>query len=161
MSPDAARPIGPPALDALDRRLLDGFQRGFPVDPRPFARIAETLGCTEGEVLERLGRLHPAGAVARIGVTVRPNTVGASTLAAVAAPAERLEAVAAIIGAHEEVNHSYQREHRLNLWFVVTAPTRARVDEVLASIAAATGLEVLDAPMETGFHLDLGFALWD
>lgn len=149
------------APDALDRRLLDGFQRDFPLDPRPYARVAEALGCTEAEVIGRLERLAAAGAVARIGVTVRPNTVGASTLAAVAAPPAAVPAIARFISLFEEVNHNYQRDHRLNLWFVVTAPTRARIDRVLEMIGKATGLDVLDLPMEAGFHLDLGFALWE
>ncbi len=147
--------------DTLDRQLLDRFQRDFPLDPQPYARIAEALGCGEAEVLERLARLKERGAIARIGLTVRPNTVGASTLAAMAVPSDRLEPVAALVSGIEEVNHNYQREDRLNLWFVVTAPTRERVDRVLERIEAETGLHVLDLPMEAGYHLDLGFALWE
>lgn len=164
MSAAVARRVAadePLVLDALDRRLLDGFQRGFPLDPQPYARIAEGLGCTEAEVLRRLQRLSEAGAVARIGLTVRPGAAGASTLAAIAVPPERLEAVAALVSGFEEVNHNYRREHRLNLWFVVTAPTGARVQRVLEEISERSGLTVLDLRMEAGFHLDLGFPLWD
>ncbi|AWK88210.1 Lrp/AsnC family transcriptional regulator [Azospirillum thermophilum] len=149
------------APDPLDRQLLDRFQRDFPLDPRPYARIAERLGCGEAEVLDRLARLTDSGAIGRIGVTLRPNTVGASTLAALDVPPGRLEAVAAAVSAVEEVNHNYQREGSPNLWFVVTAPTRPRLDAALERIAAETGLPVLDLPMEAGYHLDLGFALWD
>lgn len=147
-------------MDDLDRRLLDEFQRGFPLVPHPYAAIAERLGCGEGEVLERLSRLKAQGAVARIGATFRPHRVGSSTLAAMAVPEERLEGVAALVDGFEEVNHNYQRAHRLNLWFVVTAPTRERVEGVMVAIGRATGLEVAEFPLVRAHRLDLGFPLW-
>lgn len=147
-------------MDALDRRILDRFQRGLPLVPRPYAAMAEALGCAEAELLARLERLRAAGMVARVGATFRPNRVGASTLAAMAVPPDRLDLVAVLVNAYEEVNHNYQREHRLNLWFVVAAPTPARLREVLDGVAAATGLTVHEFPLVDGFHIDLGFPLW-
>jgi DNA-binding Lrp family transcriptional regulator len=148
-------------MDALDQRLLDEFQRGFGLTPRPFAEIAARLEVTEAEVIDRLRRLREDGAVRRVGAVFRPNRVGASTLAALAVPPERLEDVAALVGAFAEVNHNYAREHRLNLWFVVTAPDAERVAQVLAEIAALTGLTPLDLRLERDFHVDLGFRLWN
>ena len=89
----------------------------------------------------------------------RPRRVGHSTLAAMAVPPERLDAVAAIVTAMPEVNHNYQREHRFNLWFVVCASSAARVAAVLEALSAATGLKVLDLPLVEDFHIDLGFDL--
>ena len=146
-------------LDPLDRRLLDGWQRAFPLVPHPFAEIGTALGLAEEEVLDRLTRLSAAGAISRIGATVRPNTVGASTLAAVAAPSRRIEEAATLIGSEPGVNHSYEREDRWNLWFVATGPDREAVNASLARIAATTGLEVLDLPLVRPFNIDLGFAL--
>lgn len=145
--------------DPLGRRLLNEFQRGFPLSPAPFAEIAERLGCTEAEVLESLRRLRDAGALSRIGPVFRPHAIGASTLAAMAVPEARLAEVAEQVSALAEVNHNYQREHRYNLWFVVTAADQAAVDAALARIEAATGLPVLDLPLLAGYHIDLGFEL--
>ena len=80
-------------LDPIDTRLLDEFQRGFPLDARPFARIGVDLGLNETDVIDRLSCLASAGAVARVGATVRPNTAGASTLAALAVPDGRIDEV--------------------------------------------------------------------
>ncbi len=146
-------------LDPLDRRLLDGFQRDFPLVARPFAAIAASLGVGESDVLDRLRRLAGTGAVSRVGAVCRPNAVGASTLAAIAAPDEAVEEVAAIIGEEPGVNHSYLRENPLNLWFVATGPDRAHVDAALARIAARTGLDVVDLPLVRSYHIDLGFSL--
>ncbi|RAU23406.1 AsnC family protein [Paramagnetospirillum kuznetsovii] len=146
-------------MDKLDQRLLNDFQRDFPLVARPYAALAESLGLTETEVLQRLERLTRNGAVSRVGAVFRPHTVGGSTLAALAAPPEELERVADLVSAYPEVNHNYQREHRLNLWFVVTAPSAEAVQAVLADISARTGLEVLDLPLLEHFHIDLGFDL--
>lgn len=146
-------------LTAVDKRLLNDFQRDFPLEPRPFARIAETLGLSEDDVLERVGVLRNRGAISRVGAVVRPNAVGASTLAAMAVPADRLDEVAAIVNAEPAVNHNYERENEINLWFVVTAADAAGVREVLKRIESKTGLKVLDLPLERAFHIDLGFEL--
>ena len=146
-------------LSALEAALLDRFQRGFPLTPRPYAEIARALSAREEDVLAALGRLAARGVLSRVGAVVRPNSVGYSTLAAMAVPEDRLEEVAALVSAYDEVNHNYEREHELNLWFVVTAADVGRLRSVLAEIATRTGLEVLDLPLEESFHIDLGFPL--
>ena len=146
-------------LDALDRRLLDDFQSGIPLAPRPFALMAEQLGVAEAEVIARLQRLTEAGAVSRVGPVFRPRQVGASTLAAMAVPPERLAEVATLVNGFPEVNHNYEREHDFNLWFVLTAPDQTRLERVLDEIGRRAGLPVLDLPMLAEYHIDLGFPL--
>ncbi|MDT8344313.1 MAG: Lrp/AsnC family transcriptional regulator [Thermohalobaculum sp.] len=149
----------PVHLDPHDHALLNDWQRDLPLVPRPYAAIAAAMGVGEAEVLARLVRLSAEGAISRVGGTFRPNTAGASTLAAVAAPDWRIDEVAALIGQLAGVNHSYLREHDLNLWFVATGPDRAHVDATLARIGAETGLDVLDLPLVRPFNVDLGFSL--
>lgn len=146
-------------LSELDRRLLNDFQQDFPMSATPYADMARNLGVTEAEVLARLHALKQAGAISRVGAVVRPNTVGVSTLAAMAIPPEELETVAAIVNGYTEVNHNYEREHRLNLWFVVTAPDIARLTAVLDEIAGRSGYEVLPFPLVEDYHIDLGFEM--
>ncbi len=146
-------------MNALDQRLLNDFQRGFPLTPTPYADIARALGVTEAEVLARLEALIAAGAVSRVGAVLRPNTVGVSTLAAMSVPAARLESVAALVSSYAEVNHNYEREHELNLWFVATAPDAGRLQAVLDDMAARSGYEVLVFPLLEDYHIDLGFDL--
>jgi len=143
----------------LERRLLNDFQDGLPLSERPYAAIAERLGSSEGEVLHALAGLQAEGFISRVGPVFRPNRVGASTLAAMAVPAERLEDVAQRVSAYAEVNHNYEREHAFNLWFVATAPDRARLWEVLSEIEAHTGIPVMDLPMIEDYFINLGFPL--
>ena len=153
---DEARPFTP---DALEKALLNGFQDGFPLTERPYQAIAGHCGVTEDEVLAAIGRMREAKAISRVGAVVRPNTAGASTLAAIAVPPERLDVVAALVNGYAQVTHNYEREHRLNLWFVVTATDRDTVETVLQDIERVTGLPVLDLSLIEDYHIDLGFPL--
>ncbi len=143
----------------LRDRLLDEWQRDFPLVPRPFAVIGKNLGVCEATVIAALKTLQAEGAISRVGGVVRPNTLGASTLAALAAPDDQTEPIAALLSAEPGVNHVYLRENAWNLWFVVTGPDRAYVDEVLRRVSQLTGLSVLDLRLERPYHIDLGFDL--
>jgi len=148
-----------PSFDEVDRRLLNDFQSGFPLVPRPFAEVAARLGVDEAEVIARLERLSGFGAVSRVGPVIEPRRIGASTLAAMAVPPERLEKVAGLVNGFPEVNHNYEREHRFNLWFVLTAADEDRLAAIMDEIQERTGIEVLDLPMLNEYHIDLGFPL--
>jgi DNA-binding Lrp family transcriptional regulator len=147
-------------LTEFDKRLLDDFQRDFPVCARPYEAMARRLECDEATVIERLADLDAKGYVSRIGPVFRPNRLGASTLAAIAVPTERLQEVADLVSSYPEVNHNYEREHAFNLWFVVTASDERAVSEVLGDVQHRTGLAVMDLPLAEEFHIDLGFRLW-
>jgi siroheme decarboxylase len=146
-------------MKRLDFSLLNGFQRGFPLVPQPFRRIGEQVGATEAEVIGALRALQARGAVSRVGAVFAPNRIGAGTLAALAAPPDRLEEIAARVSAYPGVNHNYQREHRYNLWFVATGPSPARLAELLDRIEAKTGLPIIRLRLLEEFHIDLGFDL--
>ncbi|MCK5361305.1 MAG: Lrp/AsnC family transcriptional regulator [Gammaproteobacteria bacterium] len=145
--------------DELDKHLLNDFQYGFPLEPRPFKKIAERLGTTEDVVIDRLNELQDQGTVSRVGAVFRANSIGASTLAAMSVPEKKIEGVAAMVSDYSEVNHNYLREHHFNLWFVVTASDEQALNVVLDDIEHRSGLPVMYLPMQEDFHIDLGFDL--
>ena len=141
-------------------RLINGRQRGFPLLPRPFAALAAGMepGWSEARLLAALQQAQAAGLLTRVGAVFAPNTVGNSTLAAMAVPAQRLEEVAAFVSRQREVNHNYRRDHHYNLWFVVAAASSAGVAAALSRIRLATGIRPLDLPLLREYHIDLGFS---
>lgn len=150
---------GAQGLGFLERQLIDAYQRGFPLVPRPYGLIARRLGVAEGDVIAALRRLEDRGVLSRVGAVVRPHEAGWSTLAAMAVPGDRLPEVAYLVNAYPEVNHNYEREHRFNLWFVVTAADGDSVRRVLDEIKARTGIGVMDLPLVAAYHIDLGFPI--
>lgn len=147
------------ALSPPDLSLLNAWQRDFPLVRTPFAQIGTSLGLTAAEVLEHYHSLHAAGMLSRIGAVFAPGAGGASLLAAMAVPPARLEAVAACVSAHPGVNHNYEREHEVNLWFVATGRDAASVERLLRAIETDTGLPVLRLPMLRPYRIDTGFDL--
>lgn len=146
-------------MEALTRRLLNDYQREFPLAPQPFDQIARELDTCTDALLDHLRELQVQGVVSRVGPVFRPNTVGASTLAAMAVPPAELERVAAQVNGFPQVNHNYEREHRYNLWFVVTAADQAAVAATLDAIRRQTGYDVMSLPLLRDYHIDLGFHL--
>ena len=147
-------------LTALEKCLLNEYQRGFPLCASPFAEIAEQQGVSEEDVIGTLQSLQQRGLVSRVGPVFAPQRAGASTLAALAVPDAELAQVADFVSRFEAVNHNYEREHHYNLWFVVTAADEAQVQQVLDCIEQQTGLPLLNLPLERSFFIDLGFPLW-
>lgn len=143
----------------LEFRLLNDYQHDFPLVAAPFAAMAVALGVSETDVLSTLGRSQERGTVSRVGAVFRPRSIGASTLAALAAPEGELEHVAQMVSAYPEVNHNYQREHHYNLWFVVAAPDEPTLQRVLREIEERSGCRVLYLPLVEDYHIDLGFDL--
>ena len=157
--PPAAAP-GTCELSTLEKQLLDSFQHGFPLSHAPYADIADALGADEAKVIACLRSLGERGLISRIGPVLAPQRIGASTLAAMSVPEPVLERVADLVSGFAEVNHNYEREHPINLWFVVTAPNEIRLRQVLNEIETRTGYRVYNLPMLESYHIDLGFPLW-
>lgn len=143
-------------MDDIDRRIVNRLQGGFPLCERPFVVAAEALGMTESELISRLQQMLAAGTLTRFGPLFDAERLGgAFTLCAMSVPAHDFERVAALINAHPEVAHNYEREHDLNMWFVLAAPSRAAVEGAIAAIERETGYPVLDLPREAEYFVGL------
>ena len=66
--------------------VLNEWQRDFPLEPRPFARIAQAVGAAEEDVIAAYRDLAAQGLVSRVGAVFAPRRLGASALAALSAP---------------------------------------------------------------------------
>jgi len=146
-------------MNDTDKQLLDEFQRDFPLVARPYAEIGKRLNMSEDDVIQAYTNLTDQKYISRIGAVIAPNRVGASTLAALSVPQDRLEEVAEYVSSFKEVNHNYEREHDINLWFVVAAENIMQLGAVLGKIEAQTALPVMNLPIIEDYHLDLGFKL--
>lgn len=145
-------------LNALCRQLIDRYQHGLPLCERPYAVMAETLGCSEQQVIDALRFLGDEGYLSRVGAVFNHTKTGASTLAALAVPQHDIDRVAALVSDYAAVNHNYLRDNAVNLWFVVTASNEAALQDVLNDIESRCGYPLLRLPMLTAYHIDLGFA---
>jgi len=143
-------------MDDTDRAIVNLLQEGIAVCERPFAGAAAHLGLDEAALLSRLQALLDAGVLTRFGPMFDAERLGgAFTLCAMRVPAADFDRVAALVNGFDEVAHNYEREHELNMWFVIGAASRERVAEVIDRIEALTGIEVLDLPKREEFRIHL------
>jgi DNA-binding Lrp family transcriptional regulator len=161
MRPDAVVPSTPAApLAAGDLRLVARLHGGLPLTDRPFATLADEMGGSEDELLERLRRLLALGYLTRFGPLYQIEAAGGQfVLAALAVPEARYAEVTALVNAQPEVAHNYRREHALNMWFVVGAESPAAAQDALARIQRLTGLTVHAFPKEREYFVELKLPL--
>jgi DNA-binding Lrp family transcriptional regulator len=145
-----------PVLLPEEARLIERLHGDLPLTDRPFADVAAELGCSEDVVIERLHRLLARGVLTRLGPLFQIERAGGRfVLAAMAVPAERWQAVVDLVNALPEVAHNYQRDHALNMWFVVAAETPELAQATLAEIEARAGLPVYAFPKEREYFVEL------
>jgi len=99
----------PPALDAIDRRILRALQRD---GRQPVAALAEQVGLSATPCLRRIRRLEEAGVIARYTAVLDPARVGlplqAFVLVALESHAEEVvEAFHKALAARPEVLAAY------------------------------------------------------
>jgi DNA-binding Lrp family transcriptional regulator len=107
-------------LSDLDRRLLNLMQGSFPLDPRPFARVAEQAGMTEEQVLADVRRLLDDRIIRQVTPIYDTRALGyGSMLVAAKIDPEHPWRAAKIVNSHPGVSHNYLRNHEFNMWFTI------------------------------------------
>lgn len=143
-------------MDNLEREIVNRLQGGFPLCERPFAAAAGELGTDEATLIAKLKAMLAAGTLTRFGPMYDAERLGgAFTLCAMSVPAPDFDRVAALVNAHPEVAHNYERAHHFNMWFVLAAAAREAIAPLVAAIAAETGYPVLDLPREQEYFIEL------
>lgn len=150
-------------LDHLDRRLLNLVQSEFPICPQPYQVLAEQLGITEQEVLQRLERLMQQDVIRRLGGVFDSRKLGyKGTLCAVKVPQDRIDEVAAVINSYLGITHNYLRDHEYNMWFTILAQSPAKVEQILKEIKEKTGIEdIINLPSQRFFKVLVNFDVRD
>lgn len=142
------------ALDAIDRLLINRLQDGLPLTHEPFALVAQEAGISEAEVVDRISQLREIGAITRFGPFLDAEAMGgAFCLCAMTVPQDRFDEVMTTVNAQPEVAHNYERQHRLNMWFVLACERSDQIAEAVARIEAETGLKVLRLPKLKEFFI--------
>ncbi|MGI9331748.1 MAG: AsnC family transcriptional regulator [Gammaproteobacteria bacterium] len=143
-------------MDRLDRDIVNALQDGLPVCEHPFARAAERLGLSQQCLIQRVRGLLDSGVLSRFGPMYDAERMGgAFHLCAMQVPPGEIESVAAKVNAHPEVAHNYEREHALNVWFVLASDEESRISQVIALIEDETGHRVYDMPKLTEYYVGL------
>lgn len=134
--------------DDSDRALLHAIETGLPLVPRPYAAVGEALGMSEGEVIDRLGRLLQQGIIKRLGVVVRHRKLGyrANGMVVWNLPDQQVDELGHCIGSFPFVTLCYQRPRRLpdwpyNLFTMIHGQDHGEVRSRVQQIVSRCGLD--------------------
>jgi siroheme decarboxylase len=146
-------------LDSTDSAILNRIQSDFPITSRPYLTVANELGLSEEEVLDRVARLKADGIIRRIGGNLVPGKLGfVSTLCAASVPADKIDHFAEIVNRYPGVTHNYQRDSTYNVWFTFIASSRDEIKKNLKQIAKDSGIDdILNLPATKVFKIRAEF----
>ena len=148
-------------LNDADKKILNRIQSDFPMKSKPYLELAEELGLSEKELIERVTRLKQDGIIRRIGANLAPARLGfVSTLCAAAVPEDSIDAFARCVNQYAGVTHNYVRQGNFNVWFTFIAPSMEEIKSSLAAISRETGVkEILNLPATQIFKIRAQFDL--
>ena len=143
-------------MDALDRKIINLLQAGFPLTEEPFLDVAAELGIEEKELLKRLSDLLEDKTLSRFGPMYDAQKLGgAFSLVAIRVPEDDYDKVTEIVNSYPEVAHNYKRDHELNMWYVLATDSPEKIDEVNADIERKSGLKVFNMPKLDEYYIGL------
>ena len=128
-------------MEALDRKILEIVQDGFPLEERPYAMLGRLLGVSEEEAFDSVERLRKSGVIRRLGGVYDSRRLGyISRLCTGVVSEDKLEGFAAAVDKIPAITHNYVRSHAYNVWFTVIARSESEIQETVRGLEAATVL---------------------
>jgi len=136
-------------MNALDAKIVRATQNGLPLTARPFHDVAETVGISFEELLQRMKTMLADGRIRRIGAVPNHYALGytANAMTVWDVADETVDALGRKIGALPFVSHCYRRPRRLpdwpyNLFAMVHGRSQAETERFSRDIRIALGKSV-------------------
>lgn len=144
-----------------DRKLLNLMQGSFPIEPRPYLRVAQEAGIGEQEAMARVRELLAKRIIRQVTPIFDTRALGyASMLVAAKVDPDFPHRAAKVINAHPGVSHNYLRNHDFNLWFTIAVEPGSPLGldgtlQVLAEESGATSVRQLPTLKLFKIRMDL------
>jgi len=143
-------------LTDTDKTIINHLQGGFPIDENPWQILSDRLHIDSATLIERIKLMQEAGLISRFGPLYHAEKMGGGlTLAAMKVDTDQYEDITEIVNSFDEVAHNYERDHELNMWFVVATETEQQVEQVIEKIQQQTGIRVYNMPKQQEFFIGL------
>ena len=134
------------SIDHVDRQIIQATQAGLPLTSQPYQTIADQLGLTGEQVIQRMSAMLEQGIIRRIGAVPNHYRLGykynGMTVWNIAD--EHIDELGARVGRLQCVSHCYHRPRHLpewpyNLFAMVHSKTEADVNIQIKQIADILG----------------------
>jgi DNA-binding Lrp family transcriptional regulator len=131
----------------LDIKLIKYTQDGLPLTKTPYKDIADGMGMTEEEVIDRLKSLLESGKIRRLAASIAHRKIGINSNAMTVwkVSQDKVEEYGKIMASFEEVTHCYERPTfpgwEYNVFTMIHGYTDEECENVINSIKEKTGLD--------------------
>lgn len=123
------------SLDSIDRQLIAELQENIPLSSRPFALVANNIGISEKEALDRLRELREKGVLRRIAPLVSQKKSGFNSNAMVVwqVPENQCDSTGEKLSTFDFISHCYRRPAAPDWPYQIFTVIHARDEEDLQS----------------------------
>jgi siroheme decarboxylase len=136
-------------LDAIDRQIIQATQAGLPLVAEPYQAVAEQLGLTAREVMQRMTDMQQHGVIRRIAAVPNHYKIGYryNGMTVWDVDDKHVDALGHRVAELPFVSHCYQRPRYLpdwpyNLFAMVHAKTEQDAERQISIIAELLGADV-------------------
>ena len=133
-------------LDEIDRQIIIATQTGLPLVAQPYVAIAEQVGISAWEVMQRMQSMLDRGIIRRIAAVPNHYALGyrANGMSVWNIPDDQIMQLGEKIGSLSYVSHCYQRPRSLpdwpyNLFAMVHAHSREEAMQLVQQISQLLG----------------------
>ena len=134
------------AVTDFEIEVIRELQEDLPLEPRPFAPMAERLGISEQELFDCAASFKERGVMRRYSAVLHHRRAGFSANAMVVwkVPPERSEEVGNIMASSRWVTHCYERptfpDWDYSHFSMIHATTSEQCEEIARDLSEATGI---------------------
>lgn len=136
-------------IDAIDRQLIQATQAGLPLVAQPYQAVAEQLGLSVEEVMQRLARMQQDGIIRRIAAVPNHYKLGYryNGMTVWDVDDRQIDNLGPKVAELPFVSHCYQRPRHLpdwpyNLFAMVHGKTEQDAERQVAIISDVLGEHV-------------------
>jgi len=123
-------------------QLAKIIQKGFPIDPYPYHKLAEMLGISYTEVLSQFEEWYNSKILREISAVMEGDILHyESALVCARVAQEDLDIVVDTLKKHPTITHLYLRNYDFNLWFTISVTTDSGIENHLYYLKYLTGYD--------------------
>ena len=134
-------------LSDKDKEIIKVLQEDFPLCEEPYKVLAEKIGISEEEFLQKVQELVDEKKIRKMGAVLRHREAGykANALCAWQVPPKEIDDVAKKMSSHPAVSHCYDRTTApnwiYNLYTMIHAKSREECDAIISELSQMTGIK--------------------
>jgi len=133
-------------MDKIDRQIITATQEGLPLSPEPYKILAQQIGISAEDFMQRLKRMQDNGIIRRIGAIPNHYKLGYrhNGMTVWDIEDQYIDQLGKQIGALDFVSHCYHRprhlpEWRYNLFAMIHSKTESGAQVQIKQIAVLLG----------------------